>query len=77
MENSAPEKFFLNPHLLEQGLLPAEEFAPHIVRTEEIDQVIVQMHHLQLSATEFLELVRERLEVIETKKRAQENLAAR
>ena len=45
--------------------------------SEEIDQVIVQMHHLQLSASEFLELVRERLEVIETKKRAQENLAAR
>ncbi|HYG34201.1 MAG TPA: GntR family transcriptional regulator [Clostridia bacterium] len=37
---------------------------------EEIDQVIVQAHHLQVSPSEMLELVRERLEVIEAKRRA-------
>jgi GntR family transcriptional regulator len=39
---------------------------------EEIDQVVVQAHHLQVSAEEFLDLVRERLEAIEKKKRANE-----
>jgi GntR family transcriptional regulator len=39
---------------------------------EEIDQVVVQAHHLQVPADEFLEMVRERLNVIEKKKRANE-----
>ena len=43
--------------------------------TEEIDQAIVQAHHLQVSAAEFLELVRERLEALEQKKKAQEERA--
>src|SRR5579859_8211723 len=33
--------------------------------TEEIDQVIVQSHHLQVPPAEFLTLVRERLAVLE------------
>ena len=37
---------------------------------EEIDQVIVQAHHLQVPRGEFLELVRERVDVLEEKKRA-------
>jgi len=37
---------------------------------EELDQVIVQAHHLQVPAGEFLELVRERLGVMEEKQRA-------
>jgi len=41
--------------------------------TEEIDQVIVQAHHLQVPAPEFLELVRERLTALEERKRANEN----
>jgi len=41
--------------------------------TEDIDQVIVQSHHLQVSGTEFLELVRERLEVIEDKRRVNDS----
>jgi GntR family transcriptional regulator len=41
--------------------------------SEEIDQVIVQAHHLQVSGTEFLELVRERLGVIEDKRRANDS----
>src|SRR2546421_11771607 len=40
--------------------------------TEEIDQVIVQAHHLQVSGAEFLELVGDRLKAIEEKKRANE-----
>jgi len=39
---------------------------------DEIDQVVVQAHHLQVAPDEFLNLVRERLEVIEKKKRANE-----
>ena len=38
--------------------------------TEEIDQVIVQAHHLQVPAPEFLELVRERLKALDEKRRA-------
>ena len=41
--------------------------------TEEIDQVIVQAHHLQVLGTEFLELVRERLEVIEDRRRVNDS----
>jgi GntR family transcriptional regulator len=39
---------------------------------DEIDQVVVQAHHLQVPREEFLEMVRERLNVIEKKKRANE-----
>jgi GntR family transcriptional regulator len=39
--------------------------------TEEIDQVIVQAHHLQVSPPELLELVRDRVETME-KRRASE-----
>ena len=43
---------------------------------DEIDQVVVQAHHLQISRDEFLAIVRERLDAIEKKKRVneQENL---
>lgn len=36
---------------------------------EEIDQAIVQAHHLQVPRGEFIELVRERLDALEKKKR--------
>jgi GntR family transcriptional regulator len=36
---------------------------------EEVDAVIVQAHHLQVPAVEFLDLVRDRLEVLEEKRR--------
>src|SRR5215813_7118556 len=39
---------------------------------DEIDQVVVQAHHLQISRDEFLAIVRERLDAIEKKKRANE-----
>jgi GntR family transcriptional regulator len=38
--------------------------------TEEVDAVIVQAHHLQVPAGEFLHLVRDRLEALEKKRRA-------
>jgi GntR family transcriptional regulator len=41
--------------------------------TEEIDQVIVQAHHLQVPPVEFLNLVRERLAAMEARQRANEN----
>ena len=39
---------------------------------EEIDQAIVQAHHLQVPRPEFLELVKERLDALEDKRRAKE-----
>jgi GntR family transcriptional regulator len=40
--------------------------------TEEIDQAIVQAHHLQVPREEFLDLVNERLDALEDKQRAHE-----
>lgn len=40
--------------------------------TEEIDQVLVQAHHLQVPPAEFLELVRERLRNFEEKRQSHE-----
>ena len=37
---------------------------------EEIDQTIVQAHHLQISRDEFLTLVHQRIDVLEDKRRA-------
>jgi GntR family transcriptional regulator len=37
---------------------------------EEIDQAIVQAHHLQVPRHEFLELIHERMEVLDNKRRA-------
>ncbi len=43
---------------------------------EEIDQAIVQAHHLQVPRTEVLELVRERFEALEQKQRASSQIVA-
>jgi GntR family transcriptional regulator len=40
---------------------------------EEIDQAIVQAHHLQVSRPEFLELIHERIDVLDKKRRANED----
>lgn len=37
--------------------------------TEEIDQVIVQAHHLQVPRKEFLEMIEERLDALEDKRK--------
>jgi DNA-binding transcriptional regulator YhcF (GntR family) len=39
---------------------------------EEIDQAIVQAHHLQVPRDEFLKLVHERITALENKRRANE-----
>jgi len=39
---------------------------------EEIDQAIVQAHHLQVPGDEFLKLVRERMTTLEDKRRSYE-----
>ncbi len=41
---------------------------------EEIDQAIVMAHHLQVPGPEFLELIQERMDVLEDKRRANEDL---
>ena len=38
--------------------------------TKEIDQAIVQAHHLQVPRSEFLQLIHERMEVLDDKRRA-------
>lgn len=40
---------------------------------EEIDQAIVQAHHLQVPRGEFIEVVRERFDTLEEKQRAHDN----
>ena len=40
---------------------------------EEIDQAIVQAHHLQVPRHEFLELIHERMDVLDDKRRANED----
>jgi GntR family transcriptional regulator len=40
---------------------------------EEIDQAIVQAHHLQVPRDEFLKLIHERMDALEDKRRANEN----
>jgi GntR family transcriptional regulator len=40
---------------------------------EEIDQAIVQAHHLQVPRPEFLQLIHERMDVLDKKRRANED----
>ena len=40
---------------------------------EEVDRAIVQAHHLQVPRAEFLELIQERLDVLDDKRRAHED----
>jgi len=40
---------------------------------EEIDQAIVMAHHLQVPGAEFLELIQERMDALEDKRRANED----
>ncbi len=40
---------------------------------EEIDQAVIQAHHLQVPRAEFLELTRERLDALEQKQRFHQN----
>ena len=45
--------------------------------TEEIDQAIVQAHHLQVTREEFMKLARERFEALEERRRSSSNDSTR
>ena len=55
---------------LKQNHSPLRKEVRRKLLVEEIDQAIVMAHHLQVPGPEFLELVRERLEALEDKRRA-------
>jgi GntR family transcriptional regulator len=57
---------------LKQNHSPLRKEIRRKLLIEEIDQAIVMAHHLQVPGSEFLELVQERLEMLEDKRRANE-----
>src|ERR1041385_7098696 len=52
---------------------PLKKDARHKLLIDEIDQAIVQAHHLQVPRGEFLELVRDRLDTLDKRKRAHDS----
>jgi GntR family transcriptional regulator len=57
---------------LKQNHSPLRKEIRRKLLIEEIDQAIVMAHHLQVPRPEFLELIQERLEMLEDKRRANE-----
>ena len=57
---------------LKQNHSPLRKEIRRKLLMEEIDQAIVMAHHLQVPGPEFLKLVQERLEMLEGKRRANE-----
>lgn len=57
---------------LKQNHSPLRKEIRRKLLTDEIDQAIVMAHHLQVPGPEFLKLVQERLEMLEGKRRANE-----
>ena len=57
---------------LKQNHSPLRKEIRRKLLMEEIDQAIVMAHHLQVPGPEFLKLVQERLEMLESKRRANE-----
>lgn len=57
---------------LKQNHSPLRKEIRRKLLIEEIDQAIVMAHHLQVPGPEFLKLVQERLEILEGKRRANE-----
>jgi GntR family transcriptional regulator len=55
---------------LKQNHSPLRKEVRRKLLTEEIDQAIVQAHHLQVPRDEFLDLVNERIDALEDKRRA-------
>ncbi len=53
---------------LTEARTPFRKEARHKLLAEEIDAVVVQAHHLQVAKPEFLELARERYELLEQKR---------
>lgn len=58
---------------LKENNSPLKKDVRRKLLVEEIDQAIVQAHHLQVPRGEFIELVRERFDTLEEKKRAHDN----
>ena len=58
---------------LKQNHSPLRKEIRRKMLIEEIDQAIVQAHHLQVPHREFLELIRERMDVLDDKRRAHED----
>ena len=58
---------------LKENNSPLKKDARRKMLIEEIDQAVVAAHHLQVPRGEFLELVRDRLDVLDEKKRAHDN----
>lgn len=57
---------------LKQNHSPLRKEVRRKMLVEEIDQVIVTAHHLQVPGPEFLELVHERIRALDSKRRAHE-----
>ena len=58
---------------LKQNHSPLRKEIRRKLLIEEIDEAIVMAHHLQVPGPEFLELIRERLEALDNKRRAKED----
>lgn len=58
---------------LKQNHSPLRKEIRRKLLIEEIDQAIVMAHHLQVPGPEFLDLIRERIEVLEDKRRANQD----
>ena len=58
---------------LKENNSPLKKDVRRKLLVEEIDQAIVQAHHLQVPRGEFIELVRERFDILEEKQRAHDN----
>ena len=58
---------------LKQNHSPLRKEIRRKLLTQEIDQAIVMAHHLQVPGPEFLELIQERMDALESKRRATEH----
>ncbi len=58
---------------LKENNSPLKKDVRRKMLVEEIDQAVVAAHHLQVPRGEFLDLVRERLDTLESKKRDHDN----
>ena len=58
---------------LRQNYSPLRKEIRRKLLIEEIDQAIVMAHHLQVPGAEFLELIEERMDALEDKRRANED----
>ena|SRR6185436_5821201 len=58
---------------LKENNSPLKKEVRRQLLTQEIDQAIIQAHHLQVPRDEFIEIVRERFNTLEAKQRAHYN----